>query len=215
MVPRRWWAFLILLIFPSILRAHQIVENALDVVIYPDKIVIDARISMEETLVIEADSETRPPREMWPKWAVRHQSYVLGHLKIQSDGQTRRGKATTQPTITPATPGLPDELSTANYRFEYPLANPPQMIRIDQDLMREMRNWQCSCIVRVRRSDIAVFQSALLSGGRYIEFDCEWAKNPASASPATKPSANSASAAAGSIKTDDAWRVYANLLVRF
>jgi hydrogenase/urease accessory protein HupE len=197
MIPRRWWTFLIFLALPCVLCAHQIAENAIDVVIYPEKITIDVRISMEEVLAVEGNSQTRPPREVWSKLAAKHELYVLAHLKIQSDGQSRSGKATTQPTIaSPA--GLAQELSSANYRFEYPLPNPPQMIRIDQDLMREMSNWQCSVVVRVRRSDIAVFQSALLTGGRSIEFDCEWAKNP----PSTSPSTNPTTTVGGSIVTE-------------
>ena len=197
MSPRRILPLLLflLLTLTSTLSAHNIVENALDIVIHPDKVVVDARISMEEILAIEADSQTRPPTETWPKLAAQHQSYVLGHLKIEADGQTIRGKGVIEPTITP---GPTQELNSANFRFEYPLEKPPQMVRINQDLMRERSNWQCSCVVRIRRSDIAVFQSALLTGGRYIEFDCEWAKNP----PSTSPTTNPASAAGGSIVTE-------------
>jgi hydrogenase/urease accessory protein HupE len=202
MLRRPLFTVLTILMLSSSLRAHQIAENALDVVIYPDKTVVDARISMEEVLAVEGDLQTRPPREIWSKLAVKHEPYVLAHLKIQSDGKSRSGKATTQPTITAPAAGLAQELSTANYRFEYPLPNPPQVIRIDQDLMREMSNWQCSVVVRIRRSDIAVFQSALLSGGRSIEFDCEWAKNPPTTSPTTSPSSNSSSAVGGSIVTE-------------
>jgi len=199
MILRHWWALVFLLILPSALCAHQIAEHAIDVVIFPDKITIDARISMEEVLAIESTSPTRPPHEAWPKLAAKHEPYLLSHLKIQSDGQSRTGKPTTQPTITP---GALEELSSANYRFEYPLPNPPQMIRIDQDLMRELSNWQCSVVVRIRRSDIAVFQSALLTGGRFIEFDCEWAKNPPSTASTTNPTTNPSTAAGGSIVTE-------------
>jgi len=102
MMPPRWWMYLALLTLPSVLCAHQIAENAIDVVIYPQKITIDARISMEEVLAVEANSATRPPREVWSKLAAKHEPYVLAHLKIQSDGQSRSGKPTTQPSIAPA-----------------------------------------------------------------------------------------------------------------
>ena len=190
---------MLFLLLPSALCAHQIAENAIDVVISPDKIIIDARISMEELLAIESPSPSRPPHEAWPKLTAKHEAYVLSHLKIQSDGHSRVGKPTTQPTITPA---ALEELSSANYRLEYSLPNPPQMIRIDQDFMRELNNWQSSVVVRIRRSDIGVFQSALITGGRYIEFDCEWARNPPTTAPTTNQTTNPGTAAGGSIVTE-------------
>jgi len=201
MTRRRWCFYLTLLALPSVLCAHQIAENAIDVVIYPDRITIDARISMEEVLAIESKSPTYPPRDSWPALVARHEAYVLAHLKIQSDGQPRAVRPTTQPTINSSPSGLADELSTAKYRLEYSLTAPPQMVRIDQDFMRELSNWQSSVVVRIRRSDIAVFQSALITGGRYIEFDCEWGKNPPATSPSTNPSTMPGGAAGGFIVT--------------
>src|SRR5258706_9707278 len=128
MVRRQGWTYLIFLLLPSALCAHQIVENAIDVVISPDKIIIDARISMEEVLAIESPSPSRPPHAAWPKLTAKHEAYVLSHLKIQSDGHSRVGKPTTQPTITPA---ALEELSSANYRLEYPLPIPRRMLAID------------------------------------------------------------------------------------
>jgi len=191
MTPRRILPilFLLLLSLPSRLSAHQIIENALDIVIYPHKIVIDARIAMEEVLTMEADSETRPLPAAWPKYATQHAPYILGHLKIQADGQTLSGKSALDPTISP---GPTEELNRAVYRFEYPLEKRPDMVSIFQDMMRERTNWQCSAIVRIRRSDIPVFQSALLTAARYIEFDLDWPKEAPATGPATSPSTHPA-----------------------
>jgi len=180
MLPRRILPILLFHVigFVSPLCAHQIIENALDIVISRDKITIDARIAMEEILVMEPDSETRPLPEFWAKLAAQHQPYILGHLKIQADGQKLTGKGIIEPTIIR---GPTEELNRANFRFEYPLEKPPQTVSVFQDMMRERSNWQCSAVVRIRRSDIPVFQSALLTAARYIEFDCDWGSNPATA----------------------------------
>ena len=187
MLPRRTLRIIFWLVVAlgSPLAAHQIVENALDVVIHPDKVVIDARIVIEEVIVMEASAP--PPRDAWQKLAAKHQPYLLSHLKIEADGQKLTGKSVIEPTVSP---GPTDELNAANYRLEYPLQKPPQMVSVYQDLLREKTNWQCSAVVRIRRSDIPVFQSALLTASRSIEFDLDWPTTLPSTSPTTAQSAS-------------------------
>ena len=182
---------LIILALASPLWGHQVIENALDVVIYRDKVVVDARISIEEVIAMEAETQSPPP-ERWKDLAAAHEAYVLGHLKIEVDGTVCRGKRAIEPDVMLAKSGPLSELSRATYRFEYTLPNPPHTVRIHQDLLRERRGWQCLCVARVRQSDQQVFQSALLSEGRYIEFDCDWNQTRGSAmrtAPTTSPAA--------------------------
>jgi len=172
----------LLLSIPSRLLAHNIIENALDIVIAPDKITIDARIAMEEVIAIESTSP--PPRETWQKLALKHQPYLLSHLKIEADGQKLTGKSIIDPTITP---GPTDDLNAANFRLEFPLQKPPQMVSVYQDLMREKTSWQSSAVVRIRRADIPIFQSALLTTSRSIEFDLDWPTTMPTTAPAKSP----------------------------
>jgi len=176
-LPRPGLAAVILVSFlASPLLAHPTVENALDIVIDRNKITVDARISFEQVLLVEGNLDPPTPQDRWQELAAKHEAYVLSHLKFAADAKPVAGKATATPTITFPAKGVPQTLSKANYHFEYALEAEPQMVRIDQDMLREHRDWMCSCIVRIRRSDQPAFQMALLSGGRYIEFDCEWSK---------------------------------------
>jgi hydrogenase/urease accessory protein HupE len=149
------WAISILLAICSHLRGHQTIENALDVVISQDKIVIDARIRVSQIALVEADGNL----------AEKHQAYVLEHLKIQVDGQKLAGKPTTRPSI---------KLSMAEYRFEYALTNEPKVVSIYQDMLKEKQEVLCAAVVRIRQSNQAAFQTALLTWSRSIEFECDW-----------------------------------------
>src|SRR5260221_2364934 len=72
--------------------AHPMVENALDVVNSPDKIVIDARVSMEEILLVEASAGATPSRDRWAELSRAHGDYVLKHLRVRVDGVTLTGR---------------------------------------------------------------------------------------------------------------------------
>ena len=166
-------AFSIFLAFllPLHAHAHPMVENALDVVIGRDKILIDARISMEQILIASAKPGATPTREQWPQLARDHADYILHHLQIRSDGRLIPGKtfaAVAVPTTIPATSVLIPS------RFEYLLDNPPRTVRIDQNFLREFDLWSASCIVRIRQSDDATFSTALLTRENSAVFDCVW-----------------------------------------
>ena len=112
------------LLLPVYAHAHPMVENALDVVIGRDKILIDARISMEQILIASAKGGPVPARDQWPQLAREHADYVLRHLQIHVDGQLVPGKAVAGanvPTTFSSNPAL------IPYRFEYLLDNPPRI----------------------------------------------------------------------------------------
>ena len=159
------------LLLPVYAHAHPMVENALDVVIGRDKILIDARISMEQILIASAKGGPVPARDQWPQLARKHADYVLRHLQIHVDGQLVPGKAVAGanvPTTFSSNPAL------IPYRFEYLLDNPPRTVRIDQNFLREIDLWTASCIARIRQSDDATFSTALLTRENSAEFDCVW-----------------------------------------
>src|SRR4051812_32733314 len=78
-------------------RAHQVVENALDVVIGKESIIIDTRVSMEQLIAVEGEGKNA--KEKWERWAAKHEAYVLEHLKVEVDGRKCVGKPTTRPAI--------------------------------------------------------------------------------------------------------------------
>ncbi len=156
------------------LHAHPMVENALDIVIGPDKILIDARISMEQVFVASANAN--PPNDLWPALARAHAGYVLHHLQVRVDGQLIPGTFTATPQI------ISSRSQLIPYHFEYPLATPPHTVKIDQNFLREFDLWTASCIVRIRQSDDAAFSTALLTRENSAEYDCLWTAGAATRS---------------------------------
>lgn len=154
-------------------EAHPLVENALDVVIARDKIVVDARISMEEVLLVGGGGT--PTRERLAEITRSHGAYVLKHTQLTVDGARVEGKEISAGA---------SSSRLAAYRFEYVLMAPPATVQIEQDFLREFEAWTASCVVRVRQNDQSVFQSGLLTRNRTIAFDCVW-----HAGSATRPAA--------------------------
>lgn len=183
------WCILVstLLLISSLrARAHPLVEDALDVVIGQDKIVIDARITMEEILLVGANGRDVTP-DQWTTLAREHAPYLLKHLRVRADGQLIVGHVTALPFADTSPTASRSQL--APYRLEYPLPTPPKVVLIDQNLLREYEQWTASCILRIRQSDQPKFDTGLLQREKSAEFACEWASGAstqAAPTPATQ-----------------------------
>jgi hydrogenase/urease accessory protein HupE len=172
---------LVLFVLPRVALAHPIAENAVDVVIWPDKVVIDARVTGEEVMVVEGGGAAPPPVPFWGELPRSHGEYVLKHLHVKVDGKAVEGRiveegdesgakapATTRP-----------EIPSLSFRFVYPLSSPPGVVRIDQSLLREYEPWTAACVVRVRQSTDEAFETALLTRERSVEYGCDWSNGAA------------------------------------
>ena len=163
-------------------RAHPIADNALDVVIHPDKVVIDARITGEQVMVVEGNGASPPPVPFWPELPRSHGQYVLQHLQLKADDKALTGRVEDPPVAEGAPPTTRPEIPTITFRLVYPLASPPGVVRIEQSFLREYPLWTAACVVRVRQSNQPTFETALLTRERTVEFGCDW-----SAGAATQP----------------------------
>jgi hydrogenase/urease accessory protein HupE len=161
------------LAWAGVARAHPTADNALDVVIHPDKVVIDARISGEQVMVVEGDGAAPPPVAFWPELPRSHGQYVLKHLQVRVDGKAVEGHIE-EPATAQAPPTTRPEMPSLAFRFVYPLARPPEVVRIDQTLLREYDLWSAACVLRVRQSNHSTFETALLTRERSVEFGCDW-----------------------------------------
>jgi hydrogenase/urease accessory protein HupE len=164
--------------------AHPMVEDALDIVIAPQRITLVARVSLEEVLLTEAAGGAGESAEMLRQSVTAHGAYVLRHLHLRVDGREVAG------TLLESEPRGRSKLVT--YRIEYPLIAPPGVVRVDQDLLREFESWSASCVVRIRQDDQGEFQIALLTRDKSVEFTCDWTSGAA----ATRPSVAAVSTAA-------------------
>jgi len=191
----RRWVFVILLaslLSPSPASAHPVVQHAVDLVISPTSVSVEAKISMEQVLLVEnggkpgATDAPPAPVERWPVLVEAHRAYLLKHLKIRADGTLLRG--TIQSAAPPTDKGSA-ETALAVYRIEYPIeAGSPRGIELRQTLLLDYQ-WQVACVVRVRQVDDKEWQATVISGPQGVEFGCTWdgaapATNPSSAAPA-------------------------------
>jgi hypothetical protein len=174
------WFTLALLAGSLSVDAHPMVEDALDVVVSPDRIVIDARISMEQVLVAGAAGGAAPPRERWIELCRLHGEYVRTHLRVRADGHRVEGRWIADALGPPAPTGA---TSLVPYRFEYAMPRPPNVVKVDQSFLREFESWTASCVVRARQSDDPQFASTFLTREGSVEIPCQW-KTGAIAKPA-------------------------------
>ena len=165
---------MLLLLPANFAAAHPIAENAIDVVVGPERIVVDARISSEELFVVATTGDLSPTEEQLQKAVESHGAYVLNHLQIQADGKPLEGTAKW---IADAAQSGADDASGSSmyvYRLKYPLAQRPKEIRVEQDFLREDKRWTAPCELRMRQSNQSEFQSSLLLRGKTATLECVW-----------------------------------------
>jgi hydrogenase/urease accessory protein HupE len=154
--------------------AHPMVENALDVVISADRVSLTVMVSPEEVRLTEPPVGGGEGSQLSDASVVAHGDYLLKHFHVLADGRVVKGR------VLDSKP--PGESRLVRYRLEYALRAPPELVRIDQDLLREFESWSASCVVRIRQSDQDEYQTTLLTRDRSIEYDCDF-----SGAPATRP----------------------------
>src|SRR5258706_613773 len=175
--------------------AHPMVEDALDIVIAPQRITLVARVWMEEVLLTEAAGGAGDSAAMLGQSVAAHGEYVLRHLHVRVNGREVGG------TLLESEP--PGRSKLVTYRIEYRVAAPPGVVRVDQDLLREFESWSASCVVRIRQDDQSEFQIALLTRDKSVEFTCDW---PSGA--ATRPAAPARAAVSTTVRFWPTARAY-------
>ncbi|HSI34135.1 MAG TPA: HupE/UreJ family protein [Tepidisphaeraceae bacterium] len=185
-------AIVLLLAAALPVAAHPIVQHAVDVVISRDKVVVDARVSMEQIFLVEnggqpgAQQATPAPSEQWPTMVDRHSAYFLKHLRISADNVVLPGRVVS--VKAPAEKAGDAAIGMAAYRIEYALSIPPELVGLGQTFLVDYQ-WQVGCVVRVRQADQGEWEAAAIAGTQKIEFGCTWTN-----APATPPAAPSAAA---------------------
>jgi hypothetical protein len=172
--------------------AHPMLQNGIDVVIGPDRVVIDARIAAEELLLVETADQKPPPPEQWAALATKHAAYVRDHLHLVVDGQPVNAASWTvidagasQARNDPTNYGPP-----VAYRLEYTLGRPPGTVTLWQNFLREYNSWSASCVLRERQSTDPDFQLGLLASMSSADFHCTWETGPTSGPTTAAAAAN-------------------------
>ncbi|HEX3999307.1 MAG TPA: HupE/UreJ family protein [Pirellulales bacterium] len=180
----------ICLSLPAVVSAHPLTENAADVVVGPDRITIDARISSEEIVLVESEVGRTSTDAEWQAAVERHAKYVERHFHVRVDGREVPGTAEFA-----AKPIGGDSASDSSddpaqqpmvpYRWTCSLPTAPKSVEIGQDFLREFPRWHATVSLRTRRVDQSDFELSLLQRGQTARIACEWSPGAAPVSAAS------------------------------
>ncbi len=146
--------------------AHPVAQGALEVVVFPERITVTARVSMEEVLVAGAygGQKTASVIEM-----VRaHGNYLLAHFRVAADGRQLDGRVFKAPDQADGRPV---------YELEYRLlGSMPARVVFQQDALREFEfapgnPWEASYVVRVSRTGESPVEGLLLASREPLVID--------------------------------------------
>lgn len=177
--------------------AHPLIENALDVVVSPQQIVVDARISNEEVLLLAGHDDFAPTEEEYQHQIKTHGEYVLAHVHVHVDGHAVAGQAVyVADAATNSADADPANDDIFRYRLTFAVSSPPRKVQVEQDFLREFKLWNAPCELRIRCIDQKTFKSSLLKRGDVGELTCDW-------------TAGARPVAAGSIQTEvNGWQTF-------
>jgi len=162
--------------------AHPLTQGALDILVHRDKIVVRARLALEEVLVSNNTRVGADERYSNLTTAcANHGDYFLSHFFAIVDGKPLVGKvvSVTGPpagkSVSPA--DVPNEFVL--YEFEFALASPPEKIEFRQNVLNEVNYlpgnpWEATYVVRITQGERPSREGLLLRSGHPLEFICDW-----------------------------------------
>jgi hydrogenase/urease accessory protein HupE len=151
---------------PHIAAAHPVAQGALEVIVFPERVSVTARVSMEEVLVAAAygAQKTTSVLEMMRT----HGDYLLAHFRVAADGRQLDGRVVKVPEQADGRPV---------YELEYRLVGgAPARIVFQQDALREFEfapgnPWEASYVVRAGRDGESPIEGLLLASREPLAID--------------------------------------------
>jgi hypothetical protein len=169
--------FALLASWPVTTLAHPVSQGAMNIVIYSDRVGVQATVSSEEVFVAAAAGG----RNGSPIALVRaHGDYLLAHLSVTGDGRPLVGRVRSLPESSG------DRLT---YALEFAIERGTlARLRFEQDILREFEfapgnRWEASYFVQIRRDGQPANEGFLLTHRRPLEFTCQWSAAPAKDAP--------------------------------
>jgi hydrogenase/urease accessory protein HupE len=150
----------------GVARAHPVSQGALDVVVFPERIAVTARVSMEEVLVAAAYGRQKELSTL--EIVRRHGDYLLAHFRITADGRLLAGRVVKVPAEAGGQP---------TYDLEYKItAGAPKRVAFDEDVLREFEfapgnPWEASYVVRARVEGSPAKEGLLLTSTAPLVLD--------------------------------------------
>lgn len=139
-------------------HAHPVSQGALDIVVFPERIAVTARVSMEEVLVAAAYSGRKDLSML--EMVQQHGDYLRAHLRVAVDGRLVPGRVIKLPEQAGGQPV---------YVFEYRIpGDAPARIAFEEDALREFEfapgnPWEATYVVRARRYSYPAVEGLLLT----------------------------------------------------
>jgi hydrogenase/urease accessory protein HupE len=146
--------------------AHPVAQGALEIVVFPERVSVTARVSMEEVLVAAAYGarKEKSPIEMMHI----HGDYLLAHFRVAADGRPLEGLVVKTPEQAGGRPA---------YELEYRLpGGTPARIAFEEDVLREFEfapgnPWEASYVVRASVNGSPVKEGMLLTAREPLVLD--------------------------------------------
>jgi len=167
--------------------AHPVAQGSMDIIVYPDRVVLRARVTMEEILVPSALQATGKSASL-SEACNNYGQYLPRHLFLSANKTLLSGKLIK--VTEPAASGPQSNFAM----FEYEYANPagmiaPTEIELKQNVLNEFTYapgnvWEASYVVRIGTHDGDPREGLLLTSRNPIQFKCDW-NTPATAAPAS------------------------------
>ena len=155
--------------------AHPVAQGAMDVIVHPDRVLIRARVSVEEAFVAEGFGKDAPADdtdEIWP----RHGAYLQQHIFVEADGSRLAGHLVETVPPLNAAPN-----SRIGYIFEYPLpaGSAPRQIAVRQDILNEFEfepgnPWEATFVVTVGQAGRTAQSGLLFTRKAPLTLACDW-----------------------------------------
>jgi hydrogenase/urease accessory protein HupE len=153
---------------PRIAAAHPVAQGALEVVVFPERVNVTARVSMEEVLVAAAYGGRKNASAL--EMMRTHGAYLLAHFGVAADGRPLDGRVVKVPEQADGRPV---------YEFEYILSGVMlAQVTFEQDVLREFEfapgnPWEASYVVRLERHGGPAAEGLLLNSARPLVVDLD------------------------------------------
>lgn len=177
-------------------QAHPLSQGSLDVTVYPDRVSIRARVTVEEMTV--TNRLTSPDAAPGPFGAMdsasyeQHAAYLAQRIEIFADGKRLSGGVAK---VDPPENPEPKATDMAVYELLYPLplkAPPPRQVEIRSEVLTETSigggmKWDASYFVGISQSTSPSPALGLLTSSTPVIFTCDWSPRSAAAHRAASP----------------------------
>jgi len=146
--------------------AHPVAQGALEIVVFPERVSVTARVSMEEVLVAAAYSGLKemPALQMMHIYG----DYLLAHFRVAADGRRLGGIVVKRPAVADGRPV---------YELEYRFAGgAPARVTIEENVLREFEfapgnPWEASYVTRASRDGRPAVEGLLLTSREPLVLD--------------------------------------------